>query len=166
VRGLSGHNFSLGGGPAAGFQRPSEAAQQVGTCEPPHRFHSDFPSRLPERARSVKAKRSDNASVVSRVARLLWSPLSPASLEFPGLDGSLVACRPERHSGHGKPDRVSKLGGPLFLSPVAEMLGTGDGSLGAGFHRVKKEGRPFPACPWFKPLNWSGRFRRAPRCPV
>jgi hypothetical protein len=44
------------------------------------------------------------------------------------------------------------------------MQGAAGGSLGEGFHQVKEEGRPFPACPWFKPHNsrsgssWPSRF--------
>jgi hypothetical protein len=61
----------------------------------------------------------------------LWPPLFPAGLGTPRLDGSFVACRPERRGGRGKPDGVCELGGPMLLAPVAKMQGTGGGSFGA-----------------------------------
>ncbi len=117
-------------------------------------------------ARRAKAERSGSCGGESGGA----GPLRPvpflAGVEIPWLDGPLVACRPERHGGRGNPDGVCELGGPLLFAPVAKVQGTGGGSLGASFHKVKEEGRPFPACPWFKTLSSrSGNFRPAPRCP-
>jgi hypothetical protein len=141
----SNYNFSHRGGAQRAFGRRCEAAQQVRTCEPPCRFYVHSPFRQPERARSVEAERSDKASAESTGARPHWSPLSPAGLEIPRLNRSLVACPSESHGGRGRPDGVCELGGPLLLGPVARMEGTGGGSLGASLHKVKKEGRPFPA---------------------
>jgi hypothetical protein len=52
---------------------------------------------------------------------------------------------------------LREVGGPLLLGPVARMQGAAGGSLGASLHKVKKEGRRFPACPWFKSAQSSQR---------
>ena len=154
----SDYNFSLRGGTQGTLQRPNEAPR--GRSESMHlRSTMAFSRSLSFALVGRKARKPSIATATagSPEGQGPSSPLFSARVEIPRLNGSPIACGPERHGGHCKPDRVCELGGPLLLAPVAKMQGTGGGSLGAGFHKVKKEGRPFPACPWFKSAQLSER---------
>jgi len=169
----SDYNFSLRGGTQGTLQRPNEAPR--GRSESMHlRSTMAFSRSLSFALVGRKARKPSIATATagSPEGQGPSSPLFSARVEIPRLNGSPIACGPERHGGHCKPDRVCELGGPLLLAPVAKMQGTGGGSLGAGFHKVKKEGRPFAACPWFKPLNsrsgssWPSRFTISAKPPA
>ncbi len=119
------------------------------SCEPPCRFHIDSPFRPPERARRVKAERSDDDGGEARRAKPLWS------LAILGRLGNATAGQAGGPLGSGAPRRVRQARSRMRAGRATagcarrENARCGAGSLGASLHRVKKEVTPFPACRWF-----------------